>query len=557
MKKIAIGVSDFKELIENDYYYVDKSMLAKDIYETGIKATLITRPRRFGKTLNLSMLKYFFEKTEQDNSHLFKNTNICKDKEFCQKNLGQYPIISLSFKDIKESSWEPAYDKIIELIIEEFRRHQTILKPFLNNDELKQYSDIINKTANQATYSNSLYFLSRLLYQHYKNKVIVLIDEYDTPVHTAYLYGFYEEMTNLLRNLLPPLLKDNIYLERGFLTGILTVAKAGIFSGLNNLEIVTITDRKFQDKFGFTQPEVIQFLKEYNLEQQKEEVERWYNGYTFGSTTIYNPWSIIKYIESEGIFQLYWINTADNQLIKKLIESSLQEVKLDLEALLSNTTLIKEIDQSIAFPSLENSSNAIWSLLLFTGYLTAKEPDRIEGVLNCSLTIPNREIRKLYQTFIKEIFNQSLNTKSSTELFKSISTGDAAHTEKYLQEFVTNSMSYYDISSDEPENSYHLFILGLLAFMSQEYEIKSNRESGLGRYDIALIPKDRQKSGIVLEFKKAKTIRELKSTAQTALAQIKDKGYDSEIKSRGVKEIIHFGIAFRSKRLVVLTQISS
>ncbi len=553
MKKISIGVSDFKELIENDYYYIDKTKFIKEAYESGIKVSLITRPRRFGKTLNLSTLRYFFEKTPEDNSHIFTNTHIWQEKEFCAKNLGKYPVIFLTFKDIKETSWELCYDRIIRLIIKEYARHFSALKSSLDSYEQKEYESIMQNTANQATISDSLYSLSQLLYKHYKNKVIVLIDEYDTPIHTAYLNGFYDDMASFLRNLLPPLLKDNIYLNRGFLTGILTVAKAGIFSGLNNLDIITIIDKKFQNKFGFTEPEVMQFLKDYNLEQKKNEVDDWYNGYTFGNAIIYNPWSILKFVEKDGLFQLYWVNTADNKLIKKLIENSLQKVKIDLETLLSGLLIVKKIDETIAFPALENKVDSIWSLFLFTGYLTSVKSEYIEGILNCSLAIPNKEVSKLYQTFIQEIFEQSFDTANPTALFKAIASGDSEYTQKYLQEFIINSMSFYDIKSTESENSYHLFILGLLAFMSSDYEIKSNRESGFGRYDIALIPKNKQKSGIVLELKKAKTIQDLKPAAQNALSQIQNKSYDQEIRSRGIKDIIYFGIAFRAKRVVVLS----
>ncbi len=513
MKRLPIGISDFKRLIEEKYYYVDKTLLIKEFLENTGTIALIPRPRRFGKTLNLSMLRYFFEQSSFDHSYLFKNTAIWQETDY--KSLqGQYPVISLTFKDIKEDSWESTYAKIREVIATEFERHFPIIQESLPDYNLKKYTTLLSENANEEAYSTSLLFLSRVLFNYHKKRVIVLIDEYDAPIHEGYANNYYDRIVKFLRSLLTSVFKDNIYLERGVLTGILRAAKEGIFSGLNNLSSYTLINKQFQDKFGFTSQEVKSILKDQKLSDKIHEIQTWYNGYLFGSTTIYNPWSVLMCASERGLLQPYWLNTSDNQLVKKLITVSDEEVKKDLELLLSDQTIEKTIDEAIIFPGIEKDPAALWSLLLFTGYLTYTHLELKEGLTTVTLTIPNKEIMILYKNLIKSIFETSLPSPNAAALLKSLTTGDAISFAELLQKFISSSVSVYDLPSNEPEKSYHLFVLGLLVLLSDNYEIKSNRESGHGRYDIMIIPKKITKLGIVIEFKKVSSNETLELAAQ-------------------------------------------
>jgi len=552
MKKLPIGISNYKELIENDCYYVDKTLFIKEFWEEPGKVILIPRPRRFGKTLNLSMLRYFFEHTNVDNSNLFSNTSVWQD-ESIRELQGQFPVIFLTFKDIKENNWKSCYIKLREVIANEFKRHFHTLKQTIASYDIEKYLSLLNENATEETYSTSLLFLTQLLHDHYKKKVIVLMDEYDAPIHEAYVNKYYSNVIEFFRSFFASVFKDNSYLERGLMTGILRAAKEGIFSGLNNLDVYSITHNKFQDKFGFTQNEVKQLLNDQNLPGKLSEIQEWYNGYLFGETTIYNPWSLNMYAKERGILLSYWANTSDNQLIKRLLIYTSEDVKKDLEALLNGQTIKTEIDEAVIFPGIERNPIALWSLLLFTGYLTYTKKEILRSELICVLTIPNLEIKILYEKLIKNIIEDAFSISNAKILLTALTTGNTEVFSELLQEFVSSSMSVFDLPNNEQEKSYHLFILGLLVYLMDTYEVKSNRESGFGRYDIMLIPKDPNGLGIVIEFKKATDDETIEQTAHKALEQIKQKNYVQELKSRNIHNIKLMGIAFLGKKVLVVS----
>lgn len=552
MKNLPIGISDFKYLIDQNYYYIDKTLFIKEVVEAPGQVTLIPRPRRFGKTLNLSMLKYFFEKTDEDTSYLFRNTKIVQYQRFHEYH-NQYPVIFLSLKDVKQDNWAKAYEALTYVIKNEFFRHSEIVLPTLSDFERKQYQSILESTASEVAYQKSLRFLSDILYKYYQKNVIVLIDEYDSPIHIAFDNGYYKEIINFMRSFLSDVLKDNPYLQKGILTGILRVAKESIFSDLNNLNVATILDLKFHDKFGFTQDEVKLLLNDYDLCIKTSEIQQWYNGYQFNNTTIYNPWSLISCAANQGIIKPYWVNTSSNLLIKKLLLKANQAVKSKLELLISDKSIRERIDDGIVFQNIETHETALWMLLFYTGYLTYSKKELIEGITYCDLVIPNKEVKIVYTDFVASIFQSTLPSDAIHQLAHSLRNGDIPSFSEILQNFIINSMSVFDLPSNEPERSYHLFILGLLSIFQGEYQIKSNRESGFGRYDIMLIPNNKNDLGIVIEFKK--TLLEdnsnLELAAKRALEQIKKKQYAQELRELGVKNIKGIDIAFLNKKLFV------
>lgn len=572
MKRLPIGVSDYKKMIEGDYYYVDKTLFIKEILEKGGEVTIIPRPRRFGKTLNLSMLHYFFERTDEDKSHLFSHTAIWKDEK-SKEHFGQYPVIYLTFKAIKQLDWESCYEKITNVIAVEFSRHRYLIKNETEIDIANKFNAILNQTANQVAYEESLLFLSGLLYAYHKKQVIILIDEYDAPIHAAYLNGYYQKLVGFIRNLLTAALKDNNFLKFGVVTGILRAAKEGIFSGLNNPLVSTILSSEFQDKFGFTQDEVKSLLSDQGLLNMLADVKDWYDGYTFRDTQIYNPWSIISCAYQRGDLKTYWLNTSDNQLIKNVLIHAGEDVKSDLELLLVGQSIDKEVEEAVIIPGIERNSRAVWSLLLFTGYLTYSKQRLVEAVTIATLTIPNKEIKILYAQLIKDVFEQSLTSSHIQHLFQALTTGDSATFQTIFQDFIINSMSYWDLPENEAEKSYHLFVLGLLVLLHDSYEVSSNRDpadaswenfgaklgygglrSGYGRYDIMLIPRQPNKLGIVMEFKKVSEKETLDKAADEALAQIKEKQYVAELRKRGIKSVQLIGIAFEGKKILVKSE---
>lgn len=551
-RPLPIGISDFKKIIDDGYAYVDKTLLIQELIEKGTHVALIPRMRRFGKTLNLSMLRYFFEKSSEDTSYLFHNLNIW-GKEGYRALQGQYPLIFLSLKDVKHTSWAEAFESLSRLIAREFQRHSYLLDgELLTEKEKELYGKILSEEASQGLLEQSLSLLTDFLYRRHRKRAILLIDEYDTPVHAAYIGGYYDTLIAFLRNWLSAALKDNTYLERGVLTGILRIAKESIFSGLNNISTFTILNETFRDKFGLLESEVCSLLEEYSLSDKGGDIQRWYDGYRIGSCPgIYNPWSVLKCIGEEGALAPYWVNTSDNALMKQLITRGTEDLKADIGELLGGGSIEKNIEEGIIFPDLDHSPNAIWSLLLYSGYLTL---DKVPSYgMPCSLRIPNSEVTELYRSMILDWFERSIHEHKYRMLLKSLIDGDIDTFSQLFQEFMFSSASVFDVPLEESEKIYHAFVLGMLIGLRDQYEIKSNRESGLGRYDVLLIPKDPKGLGIVMEFKKVGRFEksDLETAVESALTQIEEKHYVQELLDRGISRILLVGLAFHGKLLLI------
>ncbi|MCP5498164.1 MAG: AAA family ATPase [Leptospiraceae bacterium] len=562
MKKLPIGNSNFREVIEDNYFYVDKSLLIQEVLDSGSKISLITRPRRFGKTINLSMLKCWFEvyqdsKSAIPNSELFQNLKIWKLGDEYTKHCGKYPVIYLTFKDVKESKWENCQKFLKRIISSEYERHSYLLDSnSLTDAQKKLFRSIQDLSADFVTYETSLKKLSEFLHLHYGEKVVVLIDEYDTPVHEAYYKKYYDLMVDFYRTFLGAGLKDNEHLEKSVITGILRISKESVFSDLNNFSVYTVLNNRFADKFGFTQEEVTAALDYYQLTDKQEGVKTWYNGYVFGNQTdIYNPWSILNFLEhhSEGL-KPHWVNTSSNLIIRDLLSRADSESKKDMESLLKRETIEKEVQVDTVFSEIENGGNTLWSFLLFSGYLKVVR-QRVDGKrLYSQLLIPNLEIEYLYERFISGWLTDNLQSYELKELLNSLLTGNVDNLQFLLQKFILNSFSYLDPTGKEPERVYHAFILGLLLHLSDSHSVKSNRESGFGRYDIMLIPKRQNGVGVVIEFKLV--YPHLKETlaiaAEKALGQIEDNRYEEELKSMGASAVLKYGMAFEGKEVLVL-----
>ncbi|MEM7182284.1 MAG: AAA family ATPase [Spirochaetota bacterium] len=556
-KQLAIGASDFKEICEN-YYYVDKSLLIQELLDAGSKISLITRPRRFGKTTNLSMLKYWFEHTDnQDSSKIFQNLAIWQQGEDYTKHCGSYPVISLTFKDIKETSWESCQEKIKFLLSDEYNRHNYLLdSESISAANKETFAELASRKGNMSLLENSLKILIDLLHTHFHKKVVILIDEYDTPIIEAYDKGFYQEAIGFFRSLLGTGLKDNSSLFKGVLTGILRIGKESVFSDLNNFDVYTTLSHRYADKFGLLQAEVSQALQYYDLEARAEDVKNWYNGYVFGKVhDIYNPWSILTFIHKheEGLLP-HWINTSSNLLIKELLSQADIEAKQDMEDLVAGKAIYKEIIPDTVFSDLTRSSDSLWSFFLFCGYLKVVRQNLTEnGILFCELAIPNREVAFIYKRFLNSWFSDHLLSTEVKLLLQCLLNGEVHPFGEILSKFVANSMSYFDPSGEDAEKVYHAFVLGLLLQLSDSYQVKSNRESGYGRYDIMLIPKSNNDAGVIIEFKKVSYYRKetLEIAANLALEQIQDKQYESELQSLGIGTIHKYGIAFDKKDVLV------
>ena len=554
-KKLPIGISDFKKLISNNQYYIDKSLFIKEIIEASAEVLLLPRPRRFGKTLNLSMLRYFFDNTEKSNSHLFEKLKIWKAGKKYQEMQGAYPVIYLTLKTANANIWDECLYKLKSIISDEFLRHSYLLNEYhLHELEKNYFVKIQNGTGNTVDFEESLEKLSKFLERYYQKKVIILIDEYDAPIHGGFFQGYYDKTINFMKGFLGNAFKDNTSLEKGIITGILRISKESIFSGLNNLDVYTILSKKYSDKFGLTPDEIKLLLSDYELKDEYEKLNQWYNGYCFGDTTIFNPWSIINYVNNidDGL-KPYWINTSSNDLIKKLIIEGKTDLKSDFELLLEQKEITKTINENIVFTDLEKNSNAVWSFLVFTGYLKAYDQKLLSNREHYKLSIPNIEIFTIFEDIIYNWLNENIGSDKLEQMLKAFTQGDVTTFELILQDFMINMFSYHDISADEPEKVYQAFVLGLLVNLEENYQIKSNRESGYGRYDVMVIPKDTTQKGIIIEFKKIiKLHNETTETALTkALQQIKEKKYAQELIALGIKDIIEMGIVFDGKRVWV------
>ncbi|MBS0622612.1 MAG: AAA family ATPase [Verrucomicrobia bacterium] len=551
-RRLPIGISDFKKVIIGDYAYVDKSLFIEEIVEKGTQVALIPRPRRFGKTLNLSMLRYFFEKGKEDTSYLFKKLKIWKLKKY-RALQGQFPVIFLTLKDVKHASWEEAFKVLCSLIAQELERHRYLLEnDVLTAKEKELYAKIVSEEADKTLIEQSLRLLTEWLHRYHRIPVILLIDEYDTPVHAAYLGKYYKIFIDFMRNWLSAALKDNLSLERGVLTGILRIAKESIFSGLNSVSTFTILSEGFRDKFGLLESEVDELLTHYNLHRQLPEFRQWYDGYRVGSCAgLYNPWSVLKSIAEEGALAPFWVNTSDNALTKHLIAQGTDDLKADLEDLLRGGVIERTIEEGIVFSHLEQNSTAIWSLLLYSGYLTLDATPSYG--IPCRLRIPNVEVRELYKSMVVEWFMMSIHEYKYKMLLSSLVQGDIDTFSQIFREFMFSSVSVFDVPAEDSEKIYHAFVLGMLIGLNSQYEVKSNRESGLGRYDVMLIPKNKSDLGIIMEFKKIGRFEktDLEAAVASALQQIEAKQYAQELLDRGVQRILYLAFAFEGKEVLI------
>jgi hypothetical protein len=558
-KKLPIGISDFAEMVSENYFYVDKTLFIKEVLDSGAKATLIPRPRRFGKTLNLSMLRYFFEKTEEPTRDLFKGLAIEQDAE-CMAHQGQYPVVFLTFKDVKEGNWESCYKKIQEILSDEFKRHKYLLDgDFLMPQEKKDFSELVNRTSSQVTCENSLKNLSSYLAKYHNKRPIILIDEYDSPIHAGFKHGYYDEIVGFMRGFLCAGLKDNSNLEFSVMTGILRIAKESIFSGLNNLKVCSLFSDAYSDKFGLTEAEVQSVMKTFDLPNKMDDIRSWYNGYSTGrdGNRLYNPWSIINCVDCKGRLQPYWVNTSDNQIVKDLIRKSGKDLKEKIELLLEKKSVRERINETIVFQDIYRMASAALNFLLFTGYLTYENYSMEDKRWYANLRIPNDEVDDFYRSVITSWFEGIIGDDYALML-KSLVGGDIKYFKKLFKNFAEESFSYFDVGKKKSEKFYHAFVLGMLVGLGSEYEVRSNRESGYGRYDVMVMPKDPSKLGIVFEFKTVDHDEKetLELAAQAALKQIEDKQYEQELRARGINQVLKLGIAFEGKEVLVLEELT-
>jgi hypothetical protein len=565
-KKLPIGIDDYQKLAEQEYIYIDKSLFIKEFWHDGSEVILITRPRRFGKTVTLSMVKYFFELSAISKKHLFEQSLIWKEQEF-HKLQGTFPVIFISFKDVKKKTWESAYNQLKDLLATEIHRVIKPIEDSLSEYHKKKYFLLINKTANEAEFSNSLLFVTELLETYYQKKTIILIDEYDTPITYAYLHNYYNPITDFIRDLLSAGLKGNTHLQKGLLTGVVRTAKDSILSGLNNPKVCTVLKDSFSDKFGFTQQEVDDLLARTGLLEKSEEIKLSYNGYAVGAQhlatplqsltcSVYNPWSVINYIDNQGTFDLYWAGTGSTELLEKFISEASENIQNELKLLLSGKALLnKEIDEGVIFLNLDTRKQEPWSFLLFTGYLTIIDHTFVNNTHYYTLAIPNIEIGKLYQKLVLTATNKNFHSANLSILLDALIGGDGPVVNKLLQEFVCNMCSSHDLPKNELERSLHLFVLGLLASLSDRYIVKSNLESGYGRYDIMLFPKRPEDPGVILEFKRAAS-KKLDTLTDAALEQIREMKYEASLREFGCKApILCYGIASFKKELALKLEI--
>lgn len=543
-KPLPIGVSDFKSATTN-YYYVDKTLLIRDFLNAIPMVSLFTRPRRFGKTLNMDMLRVFFEKTSDNTSIYFKDKYIWQCGDYYTKHQGQYPVIFLSFKDVKCSSWQETFQKISKLISLEFMRHDELESSFvLSSYEKEQYHRFASENINEVDCQMGLQLLSLLLHKHYNKECVIIVDEYDTPIQQGHLCDFYNEIVDFMRNFFSGGLKDNPHLAFGFLTGVL---KESIFSGMNNLKTNSILDNSYSSYFGFTNEEVKDMLAYYEYEDKYQEILEWYDGYRFGNTEIFNPWSVINYISDQCFPKAFWQSTGSNDIIGEIIGTATPEITENLYKLFCGNTITTYVDTSVIYPEVQNNPYSIYSFLLVAGYLkVAAIYPQNDGNYMCDVAIPNKEILYVYE---KEVLNRTNQNNVSISIHQAIFSKDTRKLQSLLEDFMLKSISTMD---GDNEAFYHGMMLGLCAVLGSQYKVRSNRESGLGRFDVELLPMMQGIPGFIFEFKHTKDINvDLDSLANSALRQIDDMKYDTELKDFGVKNIVKIGIAFRQKTAVV------
>lgn len=547
---LPVGVSDYR-LASTEYYYIDKTMMLKDFIDERPMVTLFTRPRRFGKTLNMDMLRTFFEKTNEDTSKYFKDKKIWEQGEYYRSFQGKYPVIFITLKDVKHNSWDNTFANIGSIISSEYCRHSDLSKsPKLDKKQKDFYDKMVSEKFSAVDLERSLLYLSEMLKKHYGEGAVIIIDEYDTPIQSGHTNGFYDDVIAFMRNLLSGCFKDNKSLAFGFLTGILRVAKESIFSGLNNLTINSVLDNKYSEYFGFTANEVKEMAAYYSAPDKFDEVCEWYDGYRFGKTDIFNPWSVINYFSNDCEPRAFWLSTGSNDIIGEIIKEADNEIYERLSSLVNGGSFTTYIDTSVIYPQIKNNPSSIYSFLLMAGYLkVVKSSVSISGDFMCEVALPNKEISLVYRKEILQKLEKLIPQATAIAVEEAIFSGNGEKMRDIISNFLIQSVSAFDAAG---ENFYHGFMLGVCALFGNSY-VTSNRESGDGRYDIALSPKVSNLPGIIIELKAEKNCNEneLQELAKTALKQINDKKYDTELKSKGVKTIYKYGVAFSGKHVAV------
>ena len=572
MRKVSIGKQDYESLIKSGCFYVDKTYFIKEWWESQDDVTLITRPRRFGKTLNMSMLECFFSNKYAGRGDLFEGLSIWNDEKYRQLQ-GTYPVIFISFAEIKANNFKDTKNDMVSVINDVYKQHSYLLEDDMLTDaernlfrQLDNYSNNtnVNKDISNETIYRAVKNLAAILYRKFEKKVIILLDEYDTPMQEAYVNGYWNELVSFTRSFFNATFKSNPYMECAVMTGITRVSKESVFSDLNNLKVITVESDEYSGVFGFSEEEVFLALDNFNLSDKKQIVKEWYDGFTFGkSKDIYNPWSIINFLDEKN-YKTYWADSSSNGLINSLVKTGSSYIKMMMETLLKGETIDVPIDEQIVFSQLDYSEDAVWSLMLASGYLKVISSDKLTGDRTKSvmykLALTNFEIKLMFEDMILRWFSPAKN--ETNEFIKALICGDIESMNAYMNKVALKTISYFDTgnvpSDEEPERFFHGFVLGLMVDQSENYIITSNRESGFGRYDIMLEPKDKQSQkypGIVIEFKVINPRKEnsLEETVEAALKQIEEKNYDAELINRGVKEenIHHYGFAFKSKEVLI------
>ena len=553
---LPIGVENFEDLREHGYYFVDKTLFIKELLDMKGKVNLFTRPRRFGKTLNMSILRYFFEKGEKDNSGLFQGLKIMDAGEKYLSHMGKYPVISISLKSMKQYSYDLAYDMLTKAVESEYSRHwkQIEASGALTDAKLERYLRIRDLKGTESDYADSLKFLSECLYACTGQRSIIWIDEYDVPLENAYFSGFYDRMVALIRSLFESALKTNDNLEFAVVTGCLRISKESIFTGLNNLNVVSITNNSFAEHFGFTPEEVEQMLKDYGLEENLETVRKWYDGYLFGESEVYNPWSVINYVNScygdKKVFaKPYWSNTSSNSIVKKLIEHADLSVRQEIEGLIEGGTITKPIHEDITYDDMNSTQDNLWNFLFFTGYLKKIREEQEDETVRMEMAIPNSEVRYVYKNAVLQWFEKKTEKKELTPLYESLLSGDGDKMAEILSENLMETISFYDYQ----ESYYHGFLVGMLKNIGN-YIVQSNRGSGNGRPDILVRYPSVRGKAVIIEIKVSKNYQGLEEKCREALRQIEEQDYEVSLRQEGYKDIMKCGVAFYRKECMVIFQ---
>lgn len=552
-KALPVGIENFEDMIKSDYYYVDKTLFIKELLDMKGKVNLFTRPRRFGKTLNLSMLRYFFEDTGDvkkngKNKELFRDLKIMEAGESYEKQMGIYPVINLTLKSAKQRFWEASYIKMKDELAEEFKRHHYILNDSrIEAGDKRKFLKIVSGEAGHNDYSGSLKFLCKCLYQATGKRTVILIDEYDVPLENAYFRGFYDEMIDFIRSLFESALKTNDYLQFAVITGCLRISKESIFTGLNRLNIISVLDKKYSGHFGFTESEVLQMMRYYGVTNRFQTMKKWYDGYMFGNTEVYNPWSVIKFLydlysDVNAFPHPYWINTSSNDIIKDLIIRADRETKGQIEELLDGDTLDIQVHEEVTYEDMNSNGENLWNFLYFTGYLTKESEYFKESSIFLKARIPNVEVKTVYQTTILNWFRSKIKKENFQTLYRAMEDGNTEKVRDILNDQLFSVISFYD----NAENFYHGFLTGILS-QSENYLVKSNRESGNGRSDIIVKSPSLRGRAFIVEVKVSSSIDDLDNDAEKALQQIYDKKYVGELRTEGYRKIGCYGISFFRK----------